>query len=477
MAGTQTPNHHSSHRRLLWLVEESTRSANVDAIIVPTARPVDSLEQAATAARVLRCPLVTLHSRSSSADEAVGHVDHRIDLIAIDMSGSARLQLPELRTSRLLKGSIFERHTDVSTKRNLALLLGHAVGWKRVVFLDDDIKVPKPRGLSKAVSLLDAHNAVGLRIGGFPDNSTVCHAFREAGGQQDTFIGGGALAVDVERNRTFFPNVYNEDWFFVLDARKGLQSVARVGRVVQDAYDPYRVERAQAEEFGDVLAEGAFWLLDQGSFDSSRDEAHWRDFLAKRRKFIEQVLGMVERSPKIKEERKAGMADALNASLDRLTLITPGLCVDYLEALADDQEEWQRHTHAMRQQEALPPGAAIESLACEGAPSLSYRVREAASPKRRRSRAASRPAPARELVAAAPPMSPILVFRTLITLTRMTALFLRVAATSSHAAHPLVVAEIARDSQQRSDKDDDDSSSHAAHALEAADVALPGQEG
>src|SRR5215467_3110785 len=226
MAGTQTPNHHSSHRRLLWLVEESARSAKVDAIIVPTARTVDYLQPAATAARVLRCPLVTLHSRNSSADEAVGHVDHRTDLIAIDVSGPAGLRLPELTTSRLLAGTIFERQTDVSTKRNLALLLGHALQWKRVVFLDDDIKVPKPRDLSKAVSLLDAHDAVGLRIGGFPDNSTVCHAFREAGGQQDTFIGGGALAVEVERNRTFFPNIYNEDWFFVLDAGKGLQSVA-----------------------------------------------------------------------------------------------------------------------------------------------------------------------------------------------------------------------------------------------------------
>jgi hypothetical protein len=31
-----------------------------------------------------------------------------------------------------------------------------------------------------------------------------------------------------------------------------------VGRVLQDPYDPYRLERAKAEEFGDVLAEGLF---------------------------------------------------------------------------------------------------------------------------------------------------------------------------------------------------------------------------
>ena len=64
----------------------------------------------------------------------------------------------------------------------------------------------------------------------------------------------GALAVDVKRNRSFFPNIYNEDWFFVLDAGKRLQQVATVGQVIQDPYDPYRPERARAEELGDVLA-------------------------------------------------------------------------------------------------------------------------------------------------------------------------------------------------------------------------------
>ncbi len=198
------------------------------------------------------------------------------------MPEAAQLRLPELETSRLLAGTIFERRTDVSTKRNLALVLSHALRWERVVFLDDDIRVPNPGDLSRAAGLLDSHSAVGLAIGGFPDNSMVCHAFRQAGGWQETFIGGGALAVGVKGNRSFFPNVYNEDWFFVLEAGKRLQSVATVGQVLQNPYDPYRVERARGEEFGDVLAEGTFWLLDQGKPASDGDLAHWRDFLAHR---------------------------------------------------------------------------------------------------------------------------------------------------------------------------------------------------
>ena len=232
MAGTRRRIIMESTGALLWQADEPTPQAKVDAIIVPTVRPVDIPEGSGRRRTFPGLPAGHL------AQPGNGRVPVRppstlvraVDLIAIDVPESAHLRLPVLETSRLLAGTIFERRTDVSTKRNLALVLSHMLRWKRVVFLDDDIRVPDPADLSQAVGLLDTHTAVGLGIGGFPDNSVVCHAFRDAGGRQETFIGGGALAVDVKRNRSFFPNIYNEDWFFVLDAGKRLQSVATVGR-------------------------------------------------------------------------------------------------------------------------------------------------------------------------------------------------------------------------------------------------------
>jgi hypothetical protein len=401
MAGTQTPDHHGSHRRLIWRADESARRGGVDAIIVPTVRPPARLDNAARAARSLDCPLVTLHTPGrTKACAAAFYLDWwSLDLIAIDVPEPVHLRLPELKTSELLAGTIFERPTDVSTKRNLGLLLSHMLRWKRVVFLDDDIRVPSPADLSKAASLLSTHAAVGLGIGGFPDNSMVCHAFREAGGSQDTFIGGGALAVDVERNRSFFPNVYNEDWFFVLDAAKGMQSVAIAGEVLQDAYDPYLPERARAEEFGDVLAEGTFWLLDQGRSVSDGDLAHWREFLAKRKRFIEQVLGMVERSAGMEPAERAKRAGALDASLGRLAEITPELCVDYMQALVTDQERWQAHIQAIRQEPKLGREDALKSLVRAGAEPLKWYTRKPAPPARWRR---VRQTQTRELQTAAP---------------------------------------------------------------------------
>jgi hypothetical protein len=376
MARIETAHHHGSHRLLIWPVDDSTPRAKVDAIFVPTFRRVAHLKQAAAAARSLGCLLVTLHSGIwTSALEAAAFVDPAVDLIAIDVPEAAQLRLPALETSRLLANMIFKQRTDLSTKRNLALALSHMLRWKRIIFLDDDIRVPDPGDLSRAAGLLDTHVAVGLGIGGIADNSMVCHAFRAAGGWQETFIGGGALAVAMKRNRSFFPNVYNEDWFFLLDARKRLEQVASVGQVLQYPYDPYRVERAGREEFGDVLAEGIFWLLDQGKPASDGDLAHWRDFLAHRKQFIQQVRGMVGSQTSIGSTLRRRMEEALTAALGRCQRIDPELCVAYLRALATDQEQWQRHIQQIRRQPVPPLEKALMSLTVGGETSLTWYTR------------------------------------------------------------------------------------------------------
>jgi hypothetical protein len=120
-----------------------------------------------------------------------------------------------------------------------------------------------------------------------------------------------------------------------------------------------------------VLAEGTYWLLDQGKFVSDGDLAHWRDFLAKRKKFIERVLAMVEHSASIEPPERARMAEALRAALGRLALITPQLCVAYLQAWVADQVRWQRYIQGVRR---LPQQRerALRSLARRGGAPLTW---------------------------------------------------------------------------------------------------------
>lgn len=342
--GTRSRHHHGSHRQLLSEHGAYPDPADVDAIIVPTARNAAMLDTAIALASKLDSTLVVLCSRSSTADDAVARSAHEgVRLVAIDIDDMPAGVVPAFETCAVLAGTGFERLTDTSLKRNLGLLLSRLIGWRRIVFLDDDIKIPEPMDLRDAAGMTDHYAGVGLvtdPVEGMPDNSVVCHAFRAAGGEQDVFIGGGALAIGAASMTSFFPNIYNEDWFFLLDD-DGLRPTATTGTAVQKAYDPFRTARAEMEELGDCLAEGLYWLLDNGRSLRDATEDHWRTSLGRRVEFIDDVLEMA-----------AGMDDAalrtrvrrsLMAARARCLSIRPELCVRYVEAWHADRVRWRRH--------------------------------------------------------------------------------------------------------------------------------------
>lgn len=349
---------------------------------MPTARRPAYLAEAAQLARALDCTLVTLHSKQwTSAVKAAPLLCETARFIAVDVPDPSLLRLPNWETSRLLAETVFARRTDLSAKRNMGVLLSLMLGWRRVLFLDDDITELNPDDVRRASGLLSTHNAVGLQIGGFPDHSVVCHAYRQAGGSQQAFIGGGALAVQLERCRSFFPHIYNDDWFFLLD-EKGIQPVAVTGKVRQYPYDPFRTpDRARAEELGDVLAEGIYWLLDQGRSITEADRAHWARFLGRRKQFIRRVLRMVEQDGAIGPAERDRRVAALKGSLGRLALITPGLCENYLRAWAADRQSWHRFlqkqfirtVQQLSADERLPK--ALATLTRPGAPRLTWQSR------------------------------------------------------------------------------------------------------
>jgi len=344
----ETQEHHGSHRELLWS-DDHVRLQGIDAIIVPTARHPAYLIESAGLAEALGCTLVTLHSkRWTSADKAAQRLRGSVDLIAIDVPDPYCLALPLWHTGSYVPEKVFPRlasypRSDLSAKRNLGLMLSRLLGWSRVMFLDDDITQLDPDDVRRASGLLDTHNAAGLHVCGFHDHSVVCHAYRDAGGRQQSFIGGGALVIQIMRARSFFPEIYNEDWFFLLDGDKGLQSAAVTGRVVQYPYDPFRPERARVEEFGEVLAEGIYWLLDQHLSITEADRRHWTGYLQVRRQFIDRVMRMVHSDGGLDAAEKARRLEALRESLGRLRLITPELCESYLRAWHGDVQAWRHH--------------------------------------------------------------------------------------------------------------------------------------
>lgn len=352
--------HSGDHTSLLAAVEGSL--ATVDALIVPTNRIPAYLSAAMLLARDLDSHLLVLCSGHASAHRTfelaatygtkVAAID--VDLVRADL-------LPSFKTTTMPAWTTFGRKTDTSLKRNLGLLVARSVGWDRVVFLDDDIRVPDPDDLARAVGLVDSYAGVGLHIGGFPDNSVVCHAYREVGGFQKTFVGGGALAIGERSMASFFPNVYNEDWFFLLDD-DGLLPTAMTGKAVQKPYDPFADEsRARLEEFGDCLAEGVFALLDNGQSIADADAAYWRDFLESRRELINDILSKVELAHRSDADTQRMIA-SLKAARGRCQIIMPELCVDYLEALRDDRKAWRAFVEKRPPRWTDSPQAALDEL-------------------------------------------------------------------------------------------------------------------
>jgi hypothetical protein len=341
-----TSNHHGSHRELLTQVDGPVAgTCRVDAIIVPTARPAAHLRVAIDLAAQLGCPLITLHSGYSKTVAARELANSKsVDLVAVDMKRLPHGMLPSFGTTSLLANTVFERRTDTSSKRNIGLLLARALGWQHIVFLDDDICIQQAEHLTDAVRLLHKYDGVGLTGSGFPDNSVVCHAHRKTGGFQDTFIGGGALAVNAMTFNSFFPDIYNEDWFFLLREDIRLRPIARTsGIAIQRPYDPFaNDQRARAEELGDVLAEGIFWLFDEHKPVEKADRAYWRDFLDKRQSLITEILGRLD-DANVEPAERGRMRAALKAARGRSAIIEPQLCVDYLNSWLDDRDKWAIH--------------------------------------------------------------------------------------------------------------------------------------
>jgi hypothetical protein len=314
----------------------------VDALVVPTIRP-DSVEPAADLARDLGCPLVVLCSTPDQAERALLRCEPsagRMLVTHVPPSLDEDDGLLSFLTSVHPENDI-ERscHVDIARKRNVGLLLARLCGWRTIMYLDDDIRDLAADAIARAASLTERFPAVGFQISDYPDNSVVCHAYRLTGGNQGTFPGGSALLVDTTRYDALFPPIYNEDWLFLFDAVRD-RSVTVAGTLSQLEYQPFaHSRRAASEEFGDVIAEGLYRLLHEGSDVTGATYAYWQGVLEQRSRLIDHIATRLLRDAGTPVTGAALMA--LAAARKRLTAITALACVSFVHAWRTDREVWR----------------------------------------------------------------------------------------------------------------------------------------
>lgn len=358
-----------THRKLVSQTERTGLDTELplDAIVVPASRPARNLEQAITLARAAGCRLLILCSHQLAPAEV-----HQL-LAERSFDGGIVVTLPENYRHELLdfRGLTSIENdlpsacswymTDLSMKRNVALLLARMLGWRRIFFLDDDIRDISYPDLQSTVSMLGSFPTAGMRVSSFPDNSAVCHAHRATGGWQDVFVTGAALAVDCQQNTGFFPPIYNEDWlFFYEDASNGrLGSSER--KVTQLRYNPFAdAKRAAWQEFGDVLAEGLYALLDHGLGLEHATSEYWLYFLAARQRFLEAISSRSGTAkPGIREQLLVSVEAALKCSI----AIEPKLLERYVSLWQGDLHDWEQRVAGIGQMSSLE--VALKELGLE----------------------------------------------------------------------------------------------------------------
>jgi hypothetical protein len=338
----------TSHRRLIRDISgiqaprQLSGRAQLDAIIVPHARPVRHLDTAAQLAADLECLLVALCSRQADVDDAARRLARvpGCRALVVDVPAGYRHDHLQFETSEYeaFRRSSADRDSDISVKRNLGLLIARLLGWQRIMFLDDDITRVDPGDVAKLAGQLERHQIAGFVPREFPDNSVVCHANRWAGHPQDVFVSGSALGVNCRDGATpFFPDIYNEDWFFFYEkaADRGL---LQVGEAYQLEYDPFEDSgRAAREEFGDLLAEGLFALLGDGHDLAAATKVYWQEFYDAR----QELLTVIEKRMCDLGDRNAyRILTSIVAAKDQLELITPDLCVQFLDSWRRDRQAW-----------------------------------------------------------------------------------------------------------------------------------------
>ncbi len=349
---TQRATHENLVRRVSRNDTPPVALPPVDAIVVPAHRDARHLDRAAHLAAATRATLVVLASHDclpESAEDVVARVPGCRALIGAVPSSHPH-PLLDFRTSEpRFAGLSAGRHSDLSRKRQIGLLLARLSGWRKIMFLDDDMFDLTPAHLARVSAELDDSPVAGLIAQEFPDNSVVCHANRLSGHEQGNFITGGALGVNTaDLPLDFFPDVYNEDWFF-LAHRASTGGVSMVGAARQAPFNPFaRGERAAEEEFGDLLAEGLFAAIDEGLFTAGPatqtrvpDHGYWRRFIESRQMLIDRIDADLERMA----HAVAGQArKSMQHAQHRLATITPDDCLDFVEAWQSDRKDFARRS-------------------------------------------------------------------------------------------------------------------------------------
>jgi hypothetical protein len=300
----------------------------IDAIFVPTRGRPGPLVDLLTSLPEDHPPVFVMPSHPDDAKLVRDHKHVHI-LETRDPSFAKLWNRLQSHTHRLVLR--YSRGWDLPEKRSYALWLARRDRLARILLLDDDIRHVASGDLTSAARALDDFAIAGLFVDDFPDTSAVGHAEILAGERVWPFISGSCLFLRSANCTGFFPQIYNEDWLFMLP-HIDKHSVCEIGTIGQLPYDPFpSAEVGQFQEFGEIVADGLFELAAQKRLAERRKTAIWAERLRERSEWIGEVRSRVD-DPRC--------LSILRSSAHVLDSVTPSDCVTFIDLWDSDRDRW-----------------------------------------------------------------------------------------------------------------------------------------
>ncbi|MBL8121199.1 hypothetical protein JNM87_00415 [Candidatus Saccharibacteria bacterium] len=380
---------------------ESNPTANLEAIVVPSARGASHLEYSAQRALHSNLPLVVMCSGDTDHEQAAKFLSDvrpakpwkqpRLQYYAVQLPPGYSHELFDFTAQNIIPDDL-KNPSDLALKRNIAACL-----LERFFNMDDDMYVTK-EALDAVGSLMAANAVVGLKSVGMVDKSVIHHALDQAKlflrhgkvTRRSQNISGNSMAINTQQHVSHNPlEIYNEDWlmlWYVLRNSPGKTHVAD-GEAIQKQFDPFaQPDRPRREEFGDTMVEGLYRHRTQKlPQEMLYGKSYWQETIRLRRELAQLVLNAFNRpateigtsymnsdiqaNPEkwIAYRRMAYIMveGALEKILAYNALIDPELCTTYIRQLDEDQQKWDERYRRWRDK-YFTPGNIMANLSSLG---------------------------------------------------------------------------------------------------------------
>lgn len=248
----------------------------------------------------------------------------------------SRIQVHHLNLKAFIN-QLGVKEWNLGYARNYAIILSRVYKFKKVLLMDDDIKVQNIQLINEIFDKLNSYNFVGSKVTVMEDDSVIGHIVRKLGLKPEEYFSGGFIAFRSKDICECFINQYNEDWIWMYLHNVRLKFML-YGEVIQQTFDPYKnwKKKVNSQEIGELLVDGvkeAFQAKDIGLLSNLN---FWKRILQEKQEYYEILSDL---------SKKKGLNDLqliIKFAARHSSTIKPALLLSTFNDYFKQRKKWQK---------------------------------------------------------------------------------------------------------------------------------------